>query len=209
MFCPECQAEYRPGFTRCADCDVDLVQAPTASAEPKFRSLWQGTEQSECLVVCEILKDADIPYEVAQSVASRHGRMAVDWNFEIAVLVDDYEKAKELTAPDEDFQGADGPKEDEIPEAPEILPSDIAADTENIRRQSYLRKLSPEEATVEIWSLAAGHEASTVELALDANLIRFHIVQFADRTRKIFVTPEDAASAREIIREIEEGTPPV
>src|SRR5258706_6152278 len=26
MFCPECRAEYRPGFGRCADCDVDLVQ---------------------------------------------------------------------------------------------------------------------------------------------------------------------------------------
>ncbi len=26
MFCPECRAEYRAGFTRCADCDVDLVQ---------------------------------------------------------------------------------------------------------------------------------------------------------------------------------------
>jgi hypothetical protein len=26
MFCPECQAEYRPGFTRCSDCDVDLVE---------------------------------------------------------------------------------------------------------------------------------------------------------------------------------------
>lgn len=25
MFCPECRAEYRPGFTRCSDCDVDLV----------------------------------------------------------------------------------------------------------------------------------------------------------------------------------------
>jgi hypothetical protein len=26
MFCPECRAEFRPGFIRCADCDVDLVQ---------------------------------------------------------------------------------------------------------------------------------------------------------------------------------------
>jgi len=26
MFCPECRAEYRPGFTRCYGCDVDLVQ---------------------------------------------------------------------------------------------------------------------------------------------------------------------------------------
>jgi hypothetical protein len=26
MFCPECKAEYRQGFTRCADCEVDLVE---------------------------------------------------------------------------------------------------------------------------------------------------------------------------------------
>ena len=26
MFCPECRAEYRAGFSRCSDCDVDLVQ---------------------------------------------------------------------------------------------------------------------------------------------------------------------------------------
>lgn len=26
MFCPECRVEYRPGFTRCTDCHVDLVK---------------------------------------------------------------------------------------------------------------------------------------------------------------------------------------
>jgi putative signal transducing protein len=26
MFCPDCRAEYRPGFTHCVDCDVDLVE---------------------------------------------------------------------------------------------------------------------------------------------------------------------------------------
>src|SRR5262245_29857016 len=25
MFCPQCKAEYRVGFTRCSDCDVELV----------------------------------------------------------------------------------------------------------------------------------------------------------------------------------------
>jgi hypothetical protein len=25
MFCPQCNAEYRPGFTRCIDCDTELV----------------------------------------------------------------------------------------------------------------------------------------------------------------------------------------
>jgi hypothetical protein len=26
MFCPVCRSEYRPGFTRCATCEVDLVE---------------------------------------------------------------------------------------------------------------------------------------------------------------------------------------
>ena len=26
-FCPACHCEYRPGFTRCADCDIELVSA--------------------------------------------------------------------------------------------------------------------------------------------------------------------------------------
>lgn len=32
MYCPVCRSEYRPGFTRCATCAVDLVEE--LSAEP-------------------------------------------------------------------------------------------------------------------------------------------------------------------------------
>jgi hypothetical protein len=28
MFCPQCKAEFRSGFTRCSDCDIELVDAP-------------------------------------------------------------------------------------------------------------------------------------------------------------------------------------
>jgi len=35
MFCPVCHDEYRPGFTRCATCDVDLVASVDAKAEAK------------------------------------------------------------------------------------------------------------------------------------------------------------------------------
>ena len=36
MFCPDCQSEYRPGFYRCSDCDVALVeQLPTSPRDQK------------------------------------------------------------------------------------------------------------------------------------------------------------------------------
>ena len=32
MFCPRCKAEYREGFSRCAECDVELVDNLPADA---------------------------------------------------------------------------------------------------------------------------------------------------------------------------------
>ncbi len=34
MYCPSCLAEYRAGFTRCPDCDVDLVAELPSGDEP-------------------------------------------------------------------------------------------------------------------------------------------------------------------------------
>jgi len=34
MFCPVCKDEFRPGFTRCAGCDVDLVDRLDPVDEP-------------------------------------------------------------------------------------------------------------------------------------------------------------------------------
>ena len=39
MFCPHCEAEYRPGFTECKDCQVALVdrlqEHPAISADER------------------------------------------------------------------------------------------------------------------------------------------------------------------------------
>ena len=32
MFCPKCKDEFRPGFTRCANCNVELVESLRAGA---------------------------------------------------------------------------------------------------------------------------------------------------------------------------------
>ena len=34
MFCPQCKAEYRAGFARCSDCDVELVQQLPVDPQP-------------------------------------------------------------------------------------------------------------------------------------------------------------------------------
>lgn len=36
MFCPQCKAEYREGFTTCSDCGVALVAALPPEPEPRF-----------------------------------------------------------------------------------------------------------------------------------------------------------------------------
>jgi hypothetical protein len=38
MYCPQCRVEYRPGFGRCSDCEVDLVEelAPLNAPEPEL-----------------------------------------------------------------------------------------------------------------------------------------------------------------------------
>jgi len=76
MFCPQCNAEYRPGFTRCADCEVDLVneppqyalagQPPTAPGDPNedpFCSFWKGEDARVHAELCEVLEEAGIPHK--------------------------------------------------------------------------------------------------------------------------------------------------
>ncbi len=68
MFCPECETEYREGFTTCSDCDVALV------AELGVASLVPLTmERSPDLVaaVVEALETAEIPYVVEAGTALR------------------------------------------------------------------------------------------------------------------------------------------
>ncbi len=48
MFCPTCEAEYRPGITRCPTCEVDLVEDRSAdAADASIRSRSQTAEESE------------------------------------------------------------------------------------------------------------------------------------------------------------------
>jgi hypothetical protein len=215
MICPECKAEYRPGFTRCSDCDVELVYELARDAAPEveqnggLRSVWQGDDQQECVSLCLALKNAGISYSVSQSMGSRNSRMQVDWKYELAVPNADYEGAKKILgfeAEPAEGEGKPGDLEDET--VWELPDADISADDERGKSDSYLRNWYPEDATTEVWSQSPSNESSTVELSLKENLIRFRVDRLEDGTCKVFVMPEDEMRAREIVREIVEGAPP-
>lgn len=84
MFCPQCKAEYRPGFTHCVDCDVDLVwelpkheielrqigedgqySVPGGPGDPNedpFCSFWKGDDPRVHAELCGVLDEAGIPH---------------------------------------------------------------------------------------------------------------------------------------------------
>jgi hypothetical protein len=84
MICPQCRAEYRPGFTHCVDCDVDLVwelpknaiemrrvgvdgeyRVPGGPGDPNedpFCSFWKGDDPRVHAELCSVLEEAGIPH---------------------------------------------------------------------------------------------------------------------------------------------------
>jgi len=77
MFCPECKTEYRPGFTKCADCGVDLVSSipevrpavATAVTDVVTNAeglelLWSGLNKSLSSAIDGALEEAHIFHKV-------------------------------------------------------------------------------------------------------------------------------------------------
>lgn len=100
MFCPSCHAEFRPGFSRCRDCEVDLVdELPSAGADAE-----SGGDRLEPLPPIEHpallgdwlerLEAARIPYVVTAgtALALAEGEPLIDpatpdgWSARVQVL---------------------------------------------------------------------------------------------------------------------------
>jgi putative signal transducing protein len=68
MFCPRCHAEYRAGFTECADCGVALVSQlraapkPTPNADLDFVEVLQCADPAAMALARGALDDAGILY---------------------------------------------------------------------------------------------------------------------------------------------------
>jgi hypothetical protein len=215
MICPQCQAEYRQGFTRCADCDVDLVYAlpavpsvpeePSLPAEPseKLRSLWAGADMRLCAEHCAKLQDAGIPFKVIRREERLFNRNTYP-DLEIAVPPSLYEKAEE-TIGDEDVPW---PVDEAEEQAAIAFPAedDVAA-TEDGDDNWDPENWYPTDATVEVWSESTQGLTWMIESSLRENRIHSRTDTLEDGACKIFVVPEAELRAQEIIKEIVDGTP--
>ena len=71
MFCPQCRSEYRQGFTRCSDCDVDLVaelpRDDTPHPDPHLVKVYETGDAALIPLIESLLEDAKIEYEVTNT----------------------------------------------------------------------------------------------------------------------------------------------
>ena len=117
MFCPKCGVEYRPGFSRCTDCDVELSEKPLKKSreqelnEPLVR-IYVCHNPAELPVVESLLTEAGVKFMVkGEQIQGMLGGGQVGGTnlvvpLEISVLTSDAEAAVEL------LRGVLGPGEE-------------------------------------------------------------------------------------------------
>jgi hypothetical protein len=214
MFCPQCQAEYRQGFSRCADCGVQLVtelpkealipQAPVEPGDPHedpFCSFWQGDDPRLHAEFCELLSYNRIPHKTvrrADHLFNLNTRRA----FEIGIPFSQFRKAEAA------LQEAYGLQEDPATDDsgnPIALPESI--DPQRRGANWDPEDWFPEDATFEIWSGDYPEMAELLRASLRENQVHSRIGE-AGGNLKLFIMAEDEARAREIVREVVDSVPP-
>jgi len=229
MFCPQCNAEYRAEFSRCADCDVDLVNEPPhfalASKPPvipgdpnddPFCSFWKGQDARVHAELCEVLEQAGIPHKTI--FRSDHLFNFSNFSaYEIGVPFSLFEKAEKVV---QETYGTDDVQDVGAQElagqvlwpsrSVPILPETVQFPAGDIPGPPAARGSAdwfPEDATETVWSADSPEQSEFLVAALHENGINCRLDERGTQA-SLYVLPHDAARAREIIREVVEGEPP-
>jgi hypothetical protein len=215
MICPQCKAEYRQGFTHCADCDVDLVAAlsqensfsgagnssATAMSEASLETVWSSEDQAECVWICRRLKSANIPYLVREP--DRQFLTGPKREFVIVVSQSHSQAAKEIIDEGK-FDFTDSEEDQAVME----IPTRDDRPLEEVHGDWNPHGWFPEDATLEIWNGDSKKSGSMIEMSLKENRINYRVELQREELKKVYVLPVDETRAREIVREIVEGAPP-
>jgi hypothetical protein len=228
MFCPQCKVEYRAGFTRCSDCDVDLVHELPKTAieladpepgdpnEDPFCSFWKGEDARVHAELCTVLDEAGIPH----NTVFRRDHLFNMRNFaayEIGVPFSLFEKAENVVkaayATDEVEDVGSGEFQMPLLEnsAPSMRPETLTPppddDLPGPPTAGENTDWFPEDATVKLWSGSGEQSAEFLVAALHENGIPCRLDK-TDQREELYVLPQDENRAREIVREVTQGQPP-
>jgi hypothetical protein len=100
MYCPKCRVEYEPGFTRCVDCDVELVEVlPVAKrarrdSTDRLVTVFSTHDPGLAAVAESLLQSADIRFSVSGMLLPYPGAFPVD----LQVLARDGDEARRILA---------------------------------------------------------------------------------------------------------------
>jgi hypothetical protein len=240
MFCPNCKAEYRDGFTRCSSCDRNLVSSLAlveSSESPDKQSpserpvvLWSGQDPVTFSVILSALTEAQIPYKEWQNrdlTASLSRPLALGYygisHWEVRVRACDLQAAsaavqeamrpvgfltEKPNVPVEDDavtgKHVAGVETDNFGDEGESsasgLPFSSDGDVLKSRLDAQIR------TPVEVWSGQDVSQAQVFRGSLLENQISCWALTASLGAARLLVSPDDAARAREIIREILDRT---
>jgi hypothetical protein len=217
MFCPNCEAEYRPGFSRCSDCDVALVDRleetdvhtnnPELSGTPEL--LWTGTDAGIRDGIIEALDTANIPYhERGDKVGSLPG-----WSRQVYAIFTHARDHRAASAALEEVARSRETAPEDSDEAPrnsnaplQVSPSnDDEDDLSDVPSDYVPEDFDPDDATAEVWS---GQDATTRDnliTCLRGIGIGSATDEFAGQLR-IRVIPSSQKRAQEMIRQIADAS---
>ena len=229
MYCPQCGAEYRQGYTSCSDCHVFLAHERPHSLEQEsvsqpgdpnkdpFCAFWQGDDPRIHAELCSVLDEAQIPHKTVYRTDHLFN-LANYPTFQVGVPASRFEEAenaiREAFSLDSSETDAAGllalpsllpDRKDRIRKLPEILsPEENVPGPESSGDSADWFQ---EDATAFAWSGDDAYLASAILGALNENDLHVRR-EMQDSMTNLFVLRAEQTRAREIIREILESTPP-
>ncbi len=132
MICPNCKAEYREGYTVCADCEVPLVESLQEDDQPEpeleLVTVFDTGEPADVLVAKSLLEAEGIEFfakdEGVQDFFGA-GRLGSGFNtmagqVEIQVRPEDADRARQLL--ERLDEGEEGKEDEEVEDEEESKP---------------------------------------------------------------------------------------
>jgi hypothetical protein len=205
-YCPLCDAEYSATHTSCTVCGVELVPEelrgrPLDERQRKERIelVWRGGDPGAVSEVIQTLREAGIRHHVQATNDHMVFELGMPRpKYAVRAFASDAARAKELLA--------------DIREPSPFVsmePSALALAAEPVEQQPARRRdWKPAAATLEIWSGEDSALAQLLQDCLRENGIGVRCQGRAPGIMLLRVMPADEVAAREIIREVREGSPP-